>query len=416
MIILDYIASIVQAIVFNKIVQFCVGDSKKNNFRNICATVFMFLVCSPLLTGTYGETKSFSTLIIHILLTVIVLVFYNEKKVYSITAFTMVYYIILISSAIFGNVIFEFFRHIIDARYINYAVIGIVYIPGIIALLLCVRYKESIRRFCHILVKEEFWFSAIITSFFLDFIVMFYLMVLGGKSQVIKNITYILFFLAFAGMTVYLISIHNKAKRIFELNEALETKNNELRKIKHDYGAQISYLYGLHLMKRFDDLGNALKGIINTNQNTPSAVEINKNDSVIFSMALKPAIEKGIHVIIEDQADLSLISIDEMELYRIVSNIINNAIRAMEGTGIIIAKAYNTDNSIHIKLENNGPKIEDNIVNKIFESGFTTKKDNDKNHGYGLSIVRELVEKYKGKISVKSTIDSTVFSIEFPIK
>ena len=39
--------------------------------------------------------------------------------------------------------------------------------------------------------------------------------------------------------------------------------NNELKKVKHDYGAQISYLYGLHLMGQHERLGSALKDIIN---------------------------------------------------------------------------------------------------------------------------------------------------------
>ena len=48
--------------------------------------------------------------------------------------------------------------------------------------------------------------------------------------------------------------------------------------------------------------------------------------------------------------------------------------------------------------------------------GFTTKNNTDKSHGYGLSIVKELIESYSGKIYVKSTDTATEFKIILPIK
>ena len=201
------------------------------------------------------------------------------------------------------------------------------------------------------------------------------------------------------------------------MNEALEIKNNELRKIKHDYGAQISYLYGLCLMERFDDLKKSLKDIINNNKSTPTAVEVNNNnENSLLSLALKPAIDKGIHVIIEDKCDFALINMNEMEFYRVISNIVNNAIKAMKGKGIIIAKSYVYLGNAVIKIENNGPKIEEHHLTDIFKSGFTTKDNTDKSHGYGLSIVKDLVESNNGKISVKSTDIATEFKIVLPIK
>jgi sensor histidine kinase regulating citrate/malate metabolism len=47
--------------------------------------------------------------------------------------------------------------------------------------------------------------------------------------------------------------------------------------------------------------------------------------------------------------------------------------------------------------------------------GFTTKENSDKNHGYGLSIVKDLVERNSGKIYVKSTETATEFKIVLPI-
>lgn len=224
-----------------------------------------------------------------------------------------------------------------------------------------------------------------------------------------------MFFLFFAAILLYFWRVHQKSEQILKLNEALETKNNELRKIKHDYGAQISYLYGLCLMKRFEDLKKSLKDIINRNESTATAVEISADNKSVLSLALKPAIERGVHVIIEESCDFSKISMAQTEFYRVIHNIVNNAIKAMGGKGIIIVKSYEYSQNIVIKIENNGPKIPEEDLENIFKAGFTTKENSDNNHGYGLSITKELVESCSGKIYVKSNDIITVFKILLPI-
>jgi signal transduction histidine kinase len=105
-----------------------------------------------------------------------------------------------------------------------------------------------------------------------------------------------------------------------------------------------------------------------------------------------------------------------MEFYRIISNIVNNAIKAMNGKGIIIAKAYEYLGNVIVRIENNGPRILEQHLNDIFKVGFTTKENNDQSHGYGLSIVKDLVESHNGKIYAKSSDVVTEFKIVFPIK
>ena len=148
----------------------------------------------------------------------------------------------------------------------------------------------------------------------------------------------------------------------------------------------------------------------------PTAVEVSNNENSLLTIALKPAVDKGIHVIIEDKCDFNLINMSEMEFYRVISNIINNAIKAMKGEGIIIARSYEYLGNAVIKIENNGPRIEECHLKSIFEMGFTTKDNADKSHGFGLSIVKDLVESHNGKINVKSTDAATQFKIVLPIK
>ena len=88
----------------------------------------------------------------------------------------------------------------------------------------------------------------------------------------------------------------------------------------------------------------------------------------------------------------------------------------MNGRGVITIKTYYGFNKFIIDIKNNGPKIEENIINKIFEAGFSTKENKDKDNGFGLAIVKELIENYNGNISVSSSEEATSFIIKLPSK
>ena len=213
----------------------------------------------------------------------------------------------------------------------------------------------------------------VITSFVLDCIVASNLIIYEDESGVKKSITILIICILFTTFVSYFAKVKQRSDEVLKLNKALEEKNKELRKIKHDYGAQISYLYGLHLMKRFDELGTALKNIINNNNSVDSAVKINESNNVLLSLATQNALDDGI------------IKLDTFEYM----------------------------NNIVIRISNNGPKIPEENLTRIFEAGFTTKDNSDGGHGFGLSIVKELVESHNGKIFVKSTDVETEFKIVF---
>lgn len=410
----DMITGILQSILIAYVVLYCLEE--RINKIKLFGITLTFMFISTFFTGTFGNNLEFGVILTHVLTLCIISAFYRKNIIGALTAYTIAYSILAIYSMIFGNLIFEYIKGLFPIEYIDYEHIFIIYIPEWIMIMLCFKYIEKIKQINRLIIYEKFSINILIMSFVLDFIITFYLVTLGDKSQLLKNIIYIMFFMFFVAISVYFWKINQKSKQIYKLNKALEIKNNELRKIKHDYGAQISYLYGLCLMERFDDLKKALKNIINNNESMPTAVEINSTENSLLAIALQPAIDKGIHVIIDEKCDFKLINMNEMEFYQVISNIVNNAIKAMKEEGIIIAKSYEYLGNAVIKIENNGPKIEEDHLTDIFKMGFTTKNNIDKNHGYGLSIVKELVERHGGKIHVKSTDIATEFKIVIPIK
>lgn len=136
----------------------------------------------------------------------------------------------------------------------------------------------------------------------------------------------------------------------------------------------------------------------------------------MITMIINGINHKGINIMVDEQALLEDANMSEMEIQRVISNILKNSITAMNEKGLITIRTYYNINSVVIKIQNNGPKIEKKIINKIFDVGFTTKNDKNKDHGFGLAIVKELVEKQGGKVTVSSNDSITEFTINIPLK
>lgn len=113
--------------------------------------------------------------------------------------------------------------------------------------------------------------------------------------------------------------------------------------------------------------------------------------------------------------DLPLIMAGEKELQHIFFNIIRNAGQAMKEEGKITITAQRQNDKVLIDISDTGPGIPQDKLNKIFDPFFTTKSPGE-GTGLGLFIVRQVVEKNGGRISVNSALGKgTVFSIELPV-
>lgn len=253
-------------------------------------------------------------------------------------------------------------------------------------------------------------------SFVLDFLLSFYSITYKNESPFFVYTIIILLVVFIVTSIISFIKIKERANKIFGLNRTLEIKNSELRKIKNSYGTQMSALYQLCAMERYSDLKGLLKSIINEASNPGTVNDNNQKQGSILSYATRHIQSDDINVIINEEANLALLAISEMELYRIVVNIVNNAVKAMKGKGTLTISSYYKDENVIIEIENDGEMIPEENLEKIFQSGFTTKNNNDRGHGYGLSIVKELIESYQGKIFVESSEISTKFTIDLPVE
>jgi signal transduction histidine kinase len=104
------------------------------------------------------------------------------------------------------------------------------------------------------------------------------------------------------------------------------------------------------------------------------------------------------------------------ELNQVWTNIIDNALDAMEanGSGRLEIKTIRDRDFVEVSITDNGPGIPEDIRNRIFEPFFTTK-DIGKGTGLGLDVVSRIAKQHGGSLKVDSVPGRTTFVLCFPI-
>jgi signal transduction histidine kinase len=124
-------------------------------------------------------------------------------------------------------------------------------------------------------------------------------------------------------------------------------------------------------------------------------------------------IKHGVEII-KDYADLPPILCYPDELNQVWTNLVHNALQAMDNNGTLKIESLIQDNQVALKFTDSGKGISDEIRAKIFEPFFTTKPAGEGN-GLGLDIVKKIIAKHKGRIEVESEPGKTTFTVFLPI-
>ena len=95
---------------------------------------------------------------------------------------------------------------------------------------------------------------------------------------------------------------------------------------------------------------------------------------------------------------------------RLLKNLMDNAIEK-EGTENIFLRLYR-ENSAVIEVIDDGPEMDGETKQKLFDAFFTTKK---KGTGLGLASVKRIVHHHGGEYKVESTVEKTSFRIYLPL-
>jgi signal transduction histidine kinase len=130
---------------------------------------------------------------------------------------------------------------------------------------------------------------------------------------------------------------------------------------------------------------------------------------------LAPKIGDGVEVVREFDRTLPPIPAYAAELNQVWTNLIDNAIGAMGGTGRLTIQTSRHEEFLVVSIGDTGPGVPEEIRSRIFEPFFTTKPFGE-GTGLGLDISwRIIVNKHHGDIRLESSPGNTVFVVRLPL-
>jgi signal transduction histidine kinase len=164
---------------------------------------------------------------------------------------------------------------------------------------------------------------------------------------------------------------------------------------------------------RISDLVRAIKEYTYLDQSPVQNVDIVKSLETTLTI-LNHKLKQGVVVRRDYERVPLLVNSFGSELNQVWTNIIDNAIDAMNGRGELRVRTYRDDDCVVVEIGDNGPGISLDVQPHIFEPFFTTKAVGE-GTGLGLDTVQRIVKKHRGSIQVSSKPGDTLFQVWLPM-
>lgn len=216
---------------------------------------------------------------------------------------------------------------------------------------------------------------------------------------------------------VALINSEVETRTQLEALRHVEELLNTIRSQRHNFSHELQVAYGLLEVEAFQEAKNYIKSSM---AEIAAASELVKTDNLGITALLQTktglAEARKIKLSIEVKTSLKELPLETREANIILGNLIDNAIEAVnelppEQRYVEVILSQEMGNYV-FEVKNCGT-IEPELVGKIFEPGFSTKKEG---RGMGLYSIERLVNKYNGKIDVASSTEVTGFKVFIPHK
>ncbi len=133
----------------------------------------------------------------------------------------------------------------------------------------------------------------------------------------------------------------------------------------------------------------------------------------VRSFLLEDPLARGVHLTLDVPKPIESFSLDPDQLRQVIVNLVLNALQVLKGQGDIrIAARILPSGSLEIAVEDSGPGIRAEDLERIFQPFFTTRPNGT---GLGLSISRRLVEAHGGSLDAgRSRLGGARFVITLP--
>ncbi len=198
----------------------------------------------------------------------------------------------------------------------------------------------------------------------------------------------------------------------------LEELNTTLRTQRHDYLNHFQVIYGLMELEEYAEAKKYLDPVFKDIMKISKALKTAQPAiNALLRAKMEVADQKGIDLYLEVRTDLKHIAMEPWNLCKVLANIIDNAITALEnqmGTRRIDIEIGEKAKDYYFNISNNGPQIPESLREEIFKQGVTTKKE--QGHGMGLYIVTRIVKEAGGNVGIEVGENKTCFMVSVPKK
>lgn len=166
---------------------------------------------------------------------------------------------------------------------------------------------------------------------------------------------------------------------------------------------------------RISEIVGAVKGYAYLDQAPVQRVDVRSGLEQTL-VILRHRLRDGVAVVRELDEDLPEIEAFGSELNQVWTNLVDNAIDAMDGRGTLTLRAERDPegDGVRVTICDSGPGIPEEIRPRLFEPFYTTKPPG-KGTGLGLHISHNVVGRHGGRIEVSSEPGSTCFIVSLPV-
>jgi signal transduction histidine kinase len=166
---------------------------------------------------------------------------------------------------------------------------------------------------------------------------------------------------------------------------------------------------------RIHDLVSAVKRFTYMDRATvaePTNIAQGLMDTV--AVLASKAKEKSVAITLSIPGDLPPVPVFGGELNQVWSNLLENALDAVNSAGRVTMSASREDGRVVVRIVDDGPGIPPDVRSRIFDPFFTTKPFGQ-GTGLGLDISRRIVQQHGGSIDVDSRPGRTEFRVTLPV-
>jgi signal transduction histidine kinase len=121
-----------------------------------------------------------------------------------------------------------------------------------------------------------------------------------------------------------------------------------------------------------------------------------------------------VRVVRDYDQGLPRITAHPSQLNQVWTNLLDNAIDAVDGDGTITIRTRRVPDHLAVEIGDDGPGVPAELQSRLFEPFFTTKEVG-RGTGLGLDIVRRIVENHRGQVRLLSSPGDTRFEVRLPI-